>query len=114
MRFLGPSPLPKQNKTIQKVKPYNIIIHKTEKYNNKEKNLSSIHESPLTMLIPSCLLAIGAILTGILFKEMFIGHDRSQFWSSSILFLQSINYTHPPNWFLLLTPSIVISSITIS
>jgi len=43
------------------------LIFKTfhGKYNNKESNLSSIHESPLTMLIPSCLLAIGAILTGI-------------------------------------------------
>jgi len=38
------------------------LIFKTfhGKYNNKESNLSSIHESPLTMLIPSCLLAIGA------------------------------------------------------
>ena len=66
------------------------------KYNNKENNLSSIHESPLTMLIPSCLLAIGAILVGILFKEMFIGYDSSQFWSSSILFLQSIQHDRPP------------------
>jgi len=33
------------------------------KYNIKENNLSSIHESPLTMLMPSCLLAIGAIFS---------------------------------------------------
>jgi len=46
-----------------------------------KNNLSSIQESPLTMLIPSCLLAIGAIITGILFKEMFIGSD-TQFWRS--------------------------------
>ena len=28
--------------------------------------------------------------------------------------MQSINYTHPPNWFLFLTPIIVISAIPIS
>ena len=69
----------------------------------KENNLSSIHESPLTMLIPSCLLAIGAILAGILFKEMFIGYDSSQFWSSSILFLQTIQHDHLPMWLLVIT-----------
>ena len=77
------------------------------KYNNKENNLSSIHESPLTMLIPSCLLAIGAIITGILFKEMFIGHDSLQFWNSSILFLQSTQHELTPTWLIVITPVIV-------
>jgi len=92
------------------------LIFKTfhGKYNNEENNLSSIHESPLTMLIPSCLLAIGAILTGILFKEMFIGYDSSQFWSSSILFLQTIQYDHPPIWLLVITPTVVIITIPIA
>ena len=40
------------------------------------------------MLIPSSLLAIGAIMTGVLFKEIFIGSD-TQFWNNSILFLQT-------------------------
>ena len=92
------------------------LIFKTfhGKYNNKNNNLSSIKESPLIMLLPSCLLGLGAIFIGILFKEMFIGNENIKFWEDSILFLQSINYAHPPNWFLLLTPSIVISSIPIS
>jgi len=92
------------------------LIFKTfhGKYNNKENNLSSIHESPLTMLIPSCLLAIGAILTGILFKEMFIGYDSSQFWNSSILFLQSIPHEYPPTWLLVITPTVVIITIPIA
>ena len=84
------------------------------KYNNKENNLSSIHESPLTMLIPSCLLAIGAILTGILFKGIFIGHDSVQFWNSSILFLESIQHDHPPIWLLVLTPTLVILTIPVA
>ena len=92
------------------------LIFKTfhGKYNNKENNLNSIHESSLTMLIPSSLLAIGAILTGILFKEMFIGHDSSQFWNSSILFLQSIQHDHPPIWLVVITPAIVIIAIPIA
>ena len=92
------------------------LIFKTfhGKYNNKENNLSSIHESSLTMLIPSSLLAVGAILSGILFKEMFIGYDSSQFWNSSILFLQSIQHDHPPIWLVVITPSIVIITIPIA
>ena len=78
-----------------------------------KNNLSSIQESPLTMLIPSCLLAIGAIITGILFKEMFIGSD-TQFWSSSILFLQSIQHDRPPFWLFVITPTIVIITIPIA
>ena len=92
------------------------LIFKTfhGKYNNKENNLSSIHESPLIMLLPSCLLAIGAILTGILFKEMLIGHDNSEFWSNSILFLGAFERGHPPTWLLITTPLTVILIIPIS
>ena len=92
------------------------LIFKTfhGKYNNKENNLNSIHESSLTMLIPSSLLAVGAILSGILFKEMFIGYDNSQFWNSSILFLQSIQHDHPPIWLVVITPAIVIIAIPIA
>ena len=92
------------------------LIFKTfhGKYNNKENNLNSIHESSLTMLIPSSLLAVGAILSGILFKEMFIGYDSSQFWNSSILFLQSIQHDHPPIWLVVITPAIVIIAIPIA
>ena len=88
------------------------LIFKTfhGKYNNKKNNLSSIQESPLTMLIPSCLLAIGAIITGMLFKETFTGSD-TQFWNNSILFLQTIQYDHPPTWLLVITPLIVIIAI---
>jgi len=88
------------------------LIFKTfhGKYNNKKNNLSSIQESPLTMLIPTCLLAIGAIITGMLFKETFTGSD-TQFWNNSILFLQTIQHDHPPTWLLVITPLIVIIAI---
>jgi NADH-quinone oxidoreductase subunit L len=63
------------------------------------------------MLVPSCLLAIGAILTGVLFKEVFIGSNSPDFWNNSILLLQSIEYEHPPIWLITLTPTIVILTI---
>ena len=45
---------------------------------------------------------------------MFIGHDSSQFWSSSILFLQSIQHDHPPIWLLVITPTVVTIAIPIA
>jgi len=91
------------------------LIFKTfhGKYNNKKNNLSSIHESPLIMLLPSCLLALGSIIIGISFKEMFIGSE-TQFWNNSILFLKAIQYIHPPLWLLIITPLLVVFTIPVS
>ena len=92
------------------------LIFKTfhGKYKNKKNKKSSIHESPLIMLLPATLLAIGAILSGILFKEIFIGYESIKFWNSSIFFLQSFTNDHPPTWFISLTPILVVISIPIS
>jgi len=84
------------------------------KYNNKKTNLKSVHESSLVMIIPCCLLAVGAIFSGITFKETFIGHSSSYFWNNSILFLKFFPQTHPPIWILIITPIIVTLSIPIS
>ena len=92
------------------------LIFKTfhGRYNNKENSLASIKESPLIMLAPSCLLAIGAIITGILFKELFIGSESHNFWNNSILFLKSFEHDHLPIWLIVLTPLIVVFAIPIS
>jgi NADH-quinone oxidoreductase subunit L len=44
---------------------------------------------------------------------MFIGYN-THFWNSSILFLQTSQYNHPPTWLLIITPLIVIAMIPIS
>ena len=92
------------------------LIFKTfhGKYNNKEASLNSIQESSLIMLVPSCLLAIGAIFAGFIFKEIFIGPNNSEFWKNSILFLNVIKYEHPPLWLITITPVIVILAIPVS
>jgi len=84
------------------------------KYKNKNINLRKIHESKLIMLLPSAFLALGAILVGILFKEIFIGNESYYFWSNSILFLQSFQHDHLPLWLFIITPFIVILAIPIS
>ena len=84
-------------------------------YNNSKVSVESMHESPLVMLLPLLVLAIGSIFAGILFKGLFIGHEMSyDFWGSSIKFLEPLSIKHPPTWFLVLTPALVIISIPIS
>ena len=84
-------------------------------YNNKKIDISETHESPLVMVVPLVILAIGAIFAGFLFKDLFIGHgEENYFWSDSIKFLKPLSTEHPPLWFLLLTPCLVLLSIPIS
>ena len=81
-------------------------------YNNKSIDRSSMHESPLIMTIPLIILAIGAIFSGILFKDLFIGVESSEnFWKDSIFFLEPLSNDHPPLWFIVFTPILVILSI---
>ena len=84
-------------------------------FNNNKLNIKDLHESPLVMLIPLFLLSVGALFSGMFFKEIFIGDESSQlFWKDSIMFLEPLSKDHPPLWFLLLTPSFVIISIPFS
>ena len=84
-------------------------------YNNSNVKIESMHESPPVMLIPLVILSIGAIFAGMVFKDLFIGHDNSyEFWSSSIKFLEPLSTEHPPTWFLFLTPVLVVLSIPLS
>ena len=84
-------------------------------FNNKKLNINDLHESKLVMLIPLILLSIGALFSGMFFKELFIGVKSSQlFWKDSIMFLEPLSEDHPPTWFLILTPSLVIIAIPFS
>ena len=83
-------------------------------YNNKKISINEIHESALVMLIPLVFLSIGAIFSGYIFKNTFIGHHNNEFWQSSIFFLNEIKHDVIPLWFLLITPVLVVLSIPIS
>jgi NADH-quinone oxidoreductase subunit L len=84
------------------------------KYNNKEFTLSTIHESSKIMLVTCFLLALGAIFVGFSFKETFIGNHSTQFWTTSILFLETVHHNHIPTWLVILTPIIVCLAIPLS
>jgi NADH-quinone oxidoreductase subunit L len=46
--------------------------------------LEHVHESPPVMIGPLILLAFGALASGFLLRNAFIGHDFGQFWGASI------------------------------
>ncbi len=84
-------------------------------FNNKNIKIEETHESPLVMLIPLIFLSIGAVFAGFVFKELFIGsYGLNSFWQDSIFFLKPLSTEHPPLWFLISTPTLVIISIPIS
>ncbi len=84
-------------------------------YNNKKLKIEEMHESPLVMLIPLIVLAVGAIFAGFLFKDLFIGHGgENNFWGESIKFLIPLSTDHPPLWIILITPTLVLLSIPIA
>ena len=62
------------------------------------------HESPLVMLIPLLVLAVGAIGAGFAFYEYFVGHHQMEFWRGAI-FNSAENHVleeahHVPTWVL--------------
>ena len=84
-------------------------------YNNKKIKIEETHESPLVMLIPLVLLSVGAIFAGYTFKGLFIDvNSVNNFWQDAIFFLKPLSNEHPPLWFLILTPILVILSIPIA
>jgi len=66
--------------------------------------MSHVHESPNVMLIPLYVLAVGAVFSGYLGYDYFVGDAREAFWAASLL---SLNDTieaahHVPLWVKLL------------
>jgi NADH-quinone oxidoreductase subunit L len=46
-----------------------------------------VHESPNVMLVPLYLLAIGAVLAGVVFRSDFVGEAYSEFWKTALFTL---------------------------
>jgi len=83
-------------------------------YNNKNIAIEKTRESPLIMLLPLIILAIGAVFAGYLFKEILIGHHYLDFWKNSIFFIKEIEHLHLPIWLLLVTPVLVVVAVPIT
>ena len=83
------------------------------KYNNKSIPIEKTHESPLVMIIPLVILAIGALLAGYFFKDLFIGNN-STYWNESILFLDFVKLENIPLWLIIITPTIITLAIPLT
>ncbi len=72
--------------------------------------MEHVHESPLVMLAPLLLLAVGAVLAGYLFYDFFVGEHEHAFWAGSILNAEHNHVLHDmhevPAW-VPLAPTVV-------
>ncbi|MBE7185388.1 MAG: NADH-quinone oxidoreductase subunit L [Methylobacterium mesophilicum] len=46
-----------------------------------------VHESPPVMLVPLFVLAVGALLAGVLFEGYFVGEEYAEFWKGALFTL---------------------------
>ena len=53
-------------------------------FNSSIEVLDHVHESPIVMLIPLFVLALGAIFSGWYFYNDFVGYNWKEFWGNSI------------------------------
>jgi len=53
---------------------------------NDREHYQAAHESPKVMLIPLAVLAVGSILAGYVFNDLFTGHGVEEFFGASLKF----------------------------
>jgi NADH-quinone oxidoreductase subunit L len=72
--------------------------------------MEHVHESPLVMLVPLLLLAVGAVISGYLFVDFFVGEHEHEFWAGSLLNAEGNHVLHEmhevPAW-VPLAPTVV-------
>lgn len=67
-------------------------------------HFEAAHESPLVMLIPLAVLAVGSFAAGFPFKELFAGHGVGEFFGSALKVDEHVMEAmhHIPHWIALL------------
>ena len=80
--------------------------------------MSHVHESPLVMTLPLFVLAVGAVFSGWLGYELFVGHDMAVFWGDSIFILPEHHAMehahHVPTWVKLLPVLLATSGVLLA
>jgi len=83
-----------------------------------EKVMAHVHESPAVMTIPLAVLAVGAIFSGWLGYELFVGESLQEFWGASILILPQHGALeaahHVPLWVKLLPLVVSVAGILLA
>jgi NADH-quinone oxidoreductase subunit L len=60
--------------------------------------LEEVHETPLTMLIPLGVLALGAAFAGAIFEHLFIGSGAQGFWRGAVAVIAGHTAGEVPAW----------------
>ncbi|MGQ0742340.1 MAG: NADH-quinone oxidoreductase subunit L [Alphaproteobacteria bacterium] len=64
--------------------------------------LGHIRESPVVIIAPLMVLAVGALFAGVAFQDMFVGEMQNQFWRNSLTVLPEhtalADAHHAPEW----------------
>ena len=80
--------------------------------------MSHVHESPLVMTLPLFVLAVGAVFSGWLGYELFVGHNMAVFWGDSIFILPEHHAMehahHVPTWVKLLPVLLATSGVLLA
>ncbi len=88
------------------------------KYRGDHHTWDHAHESPLVMMIPLYVLAIGAALSGYVAYDWFVGHDWKSFWGQSIALKSTeevLHHAHEvPLWVKLIPLVFALSGIALS
>ncbi len=83
-----------------------------------EKTMAHVHESPRSMLIPLAVLTVGAIFSGWIGYNAFVGDGLAAFWGKSIFVLEGHNALadshHVPIWVKVLPIAIAVAGIVLA
>ena len=67
-----------------------------------EKTMAHVHESPKVMTVPLIVLALGALFSGYIGYDLFVGNSMQPFWGQAIFVLPTntaiIDAHHVPLW----------------
>jgi NADH-quinone oxidoreductase subunit L len=79
-----------------------IDDHGHDDHGHHAPKLEEVHESPLVMLVPLGILALGAVFAGMVFDPFFLGEKAAEFWHGTLGAIAG-NGLHPieeefPHW----------------
>jgi NADH-quinone oxidoreductase subunit L len=83
-----------------------------------EHVMAHVHESPKIMIVPLVVLAVGAVISGVIGYEYFAGHRMAEFWREAILVLPDHNTIeaahHVPFWVTILPVVVAVAGIALA
>ena len=83
-----------------------------------ERTMAHVHESPVSMIAPLIVLAIGAVVSGMIGYRYFVGGGMEAFWGDSIVVLPGhdalANAHHAPLWVVALPIAVAVAGIALA